>query len=346
MRTDPVKPGDTAEIVRLLTDQAKRFHELDDRLAGPLLPEQYERSVGARQGQDLVAQLVTRDERGTVVGFGEPRVQALPEGHGWLGFAPRVGGVWNVLAVSAPGNSDRGGALVALVEAARELWKVEGLTGEYILWPSMDRELLPAMAELGLIASGHYAHAFPDVSFPPGPGQRLCRPARYEDYPTVWRLRSEQSDYELQHSRFRVQGNPPDVEPGFRRQFELALDGGSNKDTRPQISVMEWEGSVVGFVESEVQTMVPGNPSHLPEGRYGYIDNACVISSSRGRGLGRDLLEYARGRLAEQNLKGLVLWYFADNPLASHFWTRLGFRNLITRFERRYDLLPQGHTAT
>ena len=346
MRTDSAKPADTAELVELLTDQAKGFHELDDRLAAPLPPEQYARLVGALQGQDVVAQLVTRDDHGTVVGFGEARVQALPEGHGWLGFAPRVGGVWNVLAISPPGNSDRRRTLVALVKAARDLWKVKGLTGEYILWPSMDRELMPAMAELGLIASGHYAYARPGVSFPPGSGQGLCRPARYEDYPTVWRLRSEQSDYELQHSRFQVQGKLPDVEPGFRRQFEVALEGGSNKDTRPQISVMECEGSVIGFVASEVQRIAPGNPSHLPEGRYGYIDNACVISSSRGRGLGRDLLEYARGRLTEQNLKGLVLWYFADNPLASHFWPRLGFRNLITRFERRYDPLPKGHTAT
>lgn len=346
MQTVSARSGDAAELVGLLADQAKGLHELDDRLATPLLPEQYEKLIGARQGHDVETRLVVRDDYGRVVGFGEPRVQVLPEGHGWLGFAPRVGGVWNVLAISAPGSSTRGEALVTLVEAARDMWKAEGLTGEYIRWPSMDRRLMPAMAELGLVASGHYAYARPDVSFPPGTGEGLCRPAESEDYPTVWHLRSEQAEYELQHARFQVQGTLPNAEPGFRRHFERALDAGLDEDLRPQISVMEWEGSVIGFVEAEVQTMAAGNPSHLPEGRYGYIDNAGVVSSARGRGLGRDLLEYARTRLAEKNPRGLVLWYFADNPLASRFWTQLGFRSLITRFERRYDPPPKCHPAT
>lgn len=56
-----------------------------------------------------------------------------------------------------------------------------------------------------------------------------------------------------------------------------------------------------------------------------------VLDGERAEGA-LDPLAQARGRV-----RAFVLWYAADNPLSSRFWPRMGFRDLITRYELRYD---------
>jgi ribosomal protein S18 acetylase RimI-like enzyme len=335
MIVERAKPTDENPIVQLLTEQARGFHALDARFADRETEGWFlERVRSWLAMQDLV-NLVARDGQGGVVGYGGARVQTLPEGHEWREWAPRTAGVWEGLAVRPPRFSERAEILAALVQSSRREWRSEALTGEYALWPSSDSPLGDALVELGLVRSAHLAYTPVTSSWSRGSGRAMCREARETDFPALWRLRSEQSDYHLQHCRFqrRIAG----AEEIFRQQFDAAVHPLGDPADRPLISVVESDGAVVGFVATEIQTMGPGNTRYLPAGRYGYIHNAAVDGSFRGRGMGRDLLEYARLRLQDQHLKGLVLWYVEDNPLSRVFWPRLGFRNLWTRYEMRHE---------
>lgn len=332
---------DAEQIAALIHEQQRDFRIFDDRLAPPAALEAVEERVRASLSRQDESHLVVRGLRGEVVCFGEPRIQELPEGHEWLSWSPRVGGLWESLVLPPLRSPFRTDALDALVAAARELWHEHGLDGETIAWPSRDPEMAPILRKLGLIPSFHYAYASSEsIASIPSKGV-LLRPARLEDYPLLWNLRSEQEAFHLQHCRFERPA--PGLEKGFRAQFDRSLLTDAPGEELPQFSVAMQDDELVGFVEAVVQVLPAINPRDLPQGRYGYLANAAVRSALRGRGFGRSLVNYALHRLSLRHVLGFVLWYADDNPLSSRFWPRLGFRNLFTKYERRFDqsLSPQ-----
>ncbi len=335
MRAEYATREDVPSIADVVREHERARWLRDRRFARPRTIDAIRRSVRTSLTEGNAVHLAVRDAAGSIIGYGAPRVQRLDSDNEWLAWAPRVGGVWDSIAVSPPGSPGRSLILSALVARARELWSREGLDGEVLAWASADGELAPSLASLGLIPSRHYALAFGSRGARAPTGTASYRPARLEEYPSLWRLRLEQAEFHVQHGRFDRPA--PGLEQGFRRQFEAAFAAREVGEGLPRFWVAERVGAVVGFVEAAVQSMGDDNPRGLPGGRYGYINNAAVKGSVRGLGIGRGLMEYALGRLSESRVRAFVLWYAADNPLSSRFWPRMGFRDLITRYELRYD---------
>ena len=84
--------------------------------------------------------------------------------------------------------------------------------------------------------------------------------------------------------------------------------------------VAERDGRIVGFVGT-------GRPddSELPPGTA-EVQAIYLVSSARGLGLGRLLLETAVGDLVERDFSGAILWVFAANERARHFYDVAGWR--------------------
>lgn len=329
---------DADTIATLLLEQQRSFLGLDDRFAPPTALGALVERIRTSLSKSEERPLVVRGPREEIVGFGEPGVQELPEGHEWLAWAPRVGGVWESLALPPPGSELRPRALESLVAAARERWQERGLNGETIAWPSQDRDLAANLCKLDLIPSYHYAYASKDSVEATPSNDAAFRPARPEDFASLWGLRSEQEAFHLEHCRFERRASG--LERAFREQFDRSVSDPSLREGAPQFSVALQDGEPVGFVEAVVLALPAVNPRGLPEGRYGYVANAAVRSTLRGHGIGRRLVGFALYRLALQAVRGFVLWYADDNPLSSRFWPRMGFRNLVTKYERRFDESP------
>ncbi len=324
-------------IARLVRDQSKALRYLDDRLGSADSIGAYLDQVRRAAERPGAHPLVARSPDGEVLGFGLPRVRELPAGHEWLAWAPRIGGVWDLLALEPPGSPRRGRVLEGIVREARRVWRDRELDGETVGWFSADSEFADLLHALGLETSSHYAYAPVSVLASLGEGDLSYRPARAADYASLWRLREEQLQFHLAHCRF--ERSTPGLEGGFRRAFEASLSVAVPVEERPQFSVAEHGGEILGFVETAAQPMAALNDRGLPEGRYGYLNNAAVRADRRGSGLGRGLVRYALGRLTGLSVRAFVLWYAADNPASSRFWPAIGFQPLYTRFERRRDTL-------
>lgn len=85
------------------------------------------------------------------------------------------------------------------------------------------------------------------------------------------------------------------------------------------------------FVAVEAERVV-GTVLAGHDGRRGFIYHLAVRKSSRGRGMGRALVEAALSALEAEGIAKAALVVFADNEPGNGFWERMGFA-------RRNDLV-------
>jgi len=69
-------------------------------------------------------------------------------------------------------------------------------------------------------------------------------------------------------------------------------------------------------------------------GRDGFIDDLYLVPGARGRGLGRELLNFALARAAELGIRTLHLEVEADNERANHLYRAAGFAETGRRLMR------------
>jgi GNAT superfamily N-acetyltransferase len=84
--------------------------------------------------------------------------------------------------------------------------------------------------------------------------------------------------------------------------------------------VAEHDGRIVGFVG----TGRPNDPEIPPD--TAEVQAIYLVSSVRGRGLGRLLIETAVGDLVERDFSEAILWVFTANDRARHFYEAAGWR--------------------
>ncbi len=65
--------------------------------------------------------------------------------------------------------------------------------------------------------------------------------------------------------------------------------------------------------------------------RFGYLMDLCVKSSCRGKGIGKQLLDAAKGWIRQRGLEYLELSVLEENKRAAELYRREGFRDTLHR---------------
>ena len=92
-------------------------------------------------------------------------------------------------------------------------------------------------------------------------------------------------------------------------------------------AVAELDDRPVGFIKLDLDDGI------------GSIDDLVVLPEARGRGIGSQLMEWARREFAQRGIREIELTVSEGNDLALAFYERHGFRT-ATRAMRLVDLRP------
>jgi GNAT superfamily N-acetyltransferase len=99
--------------------------------------------------------------------------------------------------------------------------------------------------------------------------------------------------------------------------------------------VAEDQQRIVGWVHALVVEYVEANP-------FAVIGGLVVDKSSRRRGIGRMLMEYAETWAKEQRCSIVRLWSSAGRTGAHQFYERQGYKNIKTQYSFVKPLDPGG----
>ena len=107
---------------------------------------------------------------------------------------------------------------------------------------------------------------------------------------------------------------------GLRKETEEML-----LDAEGRLMVAVREGSIVGFAFGKVSRRTTHSPSVV-----GHISRVYIIEQLRRRGIGMRLVEALYGFFHSEGVQEVTLRYVVGNTSAEHFWTKLGFRPVLT----------------
>jgi len=96
------------------------------------------------------------------------------------------------------------------------------------------------------------------------------------------------------------------------------------------IFVLEESGSVAGYIMCK---MLKADGAAQEPITTLYVDDLCVDESARGKGIGRQLMEYARDYAREQGCHNLTLHVWEGNPGARAFYESMGMKTQYTCLE-------------
>lgn len=96
------------------------------------------------------------------------------------------------------------------------------------------------------------------------------------------------------------------------------------------IFVLEESGSVAGYIMCK---MLKADGAAQEPVTTLYVDDLCVDESARGKGIGRQLMEYARDYAREQGCHNLTLHVWEGNPGAQAFYASMGMKTQYTCLE-------------
>ncbi|MBQ9367623.1 MAG: GNAT family N-acetyltransferase [Victivallales bacterium] len=96
------------------------------------------------------------------------------------------------------------------------------------------------------------------------------------------------------------------------------------------IFVLEEGGSVAGYLIGQI---IRADGAAQEPITTLYVDDLCVDESARGKGIGRQLMEYARDYAREQGCHNLTLHVWEGNPGAQAFYESLGMKTQYTCLE-------------
>lgn len=150
--------------------------------------------------------------------------------------------------------------------------------------------------------------------------QIILRDVRNDDFNDILGLWHELMDmhYELDQ-RFALSDNAD------QRFFSYLETARSRDDYRVQIAALN--DKPVGFATSCV---LPNSPVY--KARWiGYINDLCVTSSVRRRGVGQLLVQDAVDWLLGCGAESIEVYVAHRNQIAQHFWRRIGGEDYLDR---------------
>ena len=114
----------------------------------------------------------------------------------------------------------------------------------------------------------------------------------------------------------------PDLfKSGTRKYTSEELEAIISDDERP-IFVAESDGEVLGYAFCVFQRYV--NNNILTDVKTLYVDDLCVDEKARGRGIGRELYNFAVGYAKETGCYNLTLNVWSCNESAIKFYEKCG----------------------
>lgn len=96
------------------------------------------------------------------------------------------------------------------------------------------------------------------------------------------------------------------------------------------IFVLEENGRVAGYLIGKM--IKADGAAQVPVTTF-YVDDLCVDEAARGKGIGRQLMEYARDYAAAQGCHNLTLHVWEGNPAAQAFYESMGMKTQYTCLE-------------
>ena len=153
------------------------------------------------------------------------------------------------------------------------------------------------------------------------------RPATPDDFEAVKTLFREGDDH---HRCLGADGIRPDHVDYQRANFDRAL-----ADTAVKVFVAESDGEVAGFLRAR-RIETPATRIHAAA-IVTLIDEVVVAGKSRGRGVGKALVDEIKQWASAQACDGVELNVYTSNKAAVDFYRREGFFQFRTRMRFRLD---------
>ncbi|HLZ62828.1 MAG TPA: GNAT family N-acetyltransferase [Ktedonosporobacter sp.] len=322
--------------IDLIIDQQARQHTLNSQLQPAHSRDQIEAALLQHwdQGENP---LVALDEQGRVRGCVQPASWELPPGSALFAFLTARNGIARNMALPAPTDNAAPQVAAALFTALSNYWQAQHTTSDLIRWPTCDLWFASLLLEQGFLLDSICAfHPFQPLSPSHHTAALLStRPAQPADEDILVEMLHEELFFHERYTPF-VHARP-EVLQAFRRRLAHCWSGANLCDGAPLIMVAERHQQIVGMAENSLLSIEPDDePGFTRLGRYGCLDNVIIREQARGQGIGHLLVQsvFATFAASFQELDGYILWYNPDNPLASAFWSHLGFSPLWTTYQR------------
>ncbi|GHO49200.1 hypothetical protein KSX_73630 [Ktedonospora formicarum] len=321
-------------IIDLWQRQEQRQRKIDPRLH----PERSVIDLEDRVQHGLEDGAVILGPSGRVRGYVHPGIWPLPETSLLHAFLTSRNGITQALVLPDPQDDDAHDVAEMSLLALATFWRVKQTTGELIRWPSHDRWLEPLLLLHGFALDSVCAlRREPLLNELQSSSSFTVRYAHPEDEEALVALFEEELTFHERYTPFVRKS--PIVLRAFRAKLARIWEEKSIVEGAPSVLVADAAGIVIGMAENTlVEIGNTDEPGFTPPGHYGCLDNVCVTSSSRGQGVGCRLVQASFEMWAEMRrlltLDGYLLWYNPDNPSATRFWSRCGFKPLWTTYQR------------
>ena len=158
----------------------------------------------------------------------------------------------------------------------------------------------------------------------------LIRPYRLEDLPTLKQVTIEAFEgVSIDQGIERVFGEVREHDWQWRKARHLDEDLAHDPNG---IFVGEIDDQVVGYVSTWQDR----------EAGIGHVPNIAIRATFRGRGLGRELLEYAMQHFRNGGLTHAKIETLEQNSTGQHLYKSLGFREVARQIHLVADLRNHG----
>ena len=118
--------------------------------------------------------------------------------------------------------------------------------------------------------------------------------------------------------------------------------GLSAADSRANIQSFLAQNPGLSFVAESSDGSMVGAVLASCDGRRGFLYHCAVARSSRGQGIGRELVRESIAALAERGMRKCHIFVMAGNEEGKAFWRRIGWEERATILVMSRDVTPGG----
>ncbi|TDE26885.1 GNAT family N-acetyltransferase [Nonomuraea mesophila] len=245
---------------------------------------------------------------------------------------------------AAVAGDDPAGALGHLLDRWISALDAEPGSGLVVNWPSRDTAPVAALARRGFAPRSVLAVRVSSVGpavrvSSDGPAVRVSsvgpaasrpalsvRPAVADDLDTMCRLYLDLIAYEAQFGWISVLPSTP---AAARAELEEKLARGDG-----WCWLAEQDGEVAGMLSVHHPDHAGWVAPAVEASPVAYVGSLYARPGGRGRGIGAALAGHAHATVAAAGVETVLVHYAAQNPLSVPFWSRQGYRPLVTTWGR------------
>ncbi|MBS2538992.1 GNAT family N-acetyltransferase [Catenulispora sp. NF23] len=198
-----------------------------------------------------------------------------------------------------------------------------------VTWPSRDTEVSRALIERGFVPQSALAVRLagrpPAGDAAPDPDV-VVRRAGPADSDAMARLWTEQVRWEVQFGYTSIR---PATRERVAEQVAQAV-GGQEK----QAWVAERDGEAAGLIAVQPPSHAAWAAHTIRVAPAAYLTCGAVTAGERGSGIGSALARQVHAELDAAGVGAILLHYTIANPLSGPFWSRCGYRPVLTAWSR------------